>query len=179
MIIFLTNEIPLHIDEVEILLDKVQGNPEASAILLDYRTKNFTEEFLADYENDKLQKKLGLKERTVADWKKIFRIGDDGNGGYRILGYKGEDVSFEIPEKIGKKPVTAIDNMAFSPKALYITHEMRITRYSLETVIIPDSITSIGHSAFSDCTKSCSIVYRGKTFAPDEFEEYCRSNFPS
>lgn len=178
VIVFLTNEIPLRIDEVEILLDKVQGNPEASAILLDYRNRNFTEDFLEKYENDKLQKELGLKERTAAEWRKIFRLGSDGEGGYIILGYKGKDVDVEIPEKIGKKPVTAIADMAFSLKEPYISHEIRNTRYLLETVIIPDSVTAIGSEVFAECRKLNSIVYRGKTFTPNEFEDYCVHNVP-
>lgn len=177
VIIFLIDEIKLRFDEVEALLDKVRGNPEASALLLDYRKRNFPEDYLEKYEYDKLQKELGLIERTVAEWKKIFRLGDDGNGGYMILGYKGKDTSIEIPEKIGKKPVTAIGDLAFSPETPYLKQEIRGTLKMLETVIIPDSVTAIGTDVFREC-QNLSIVYREKTFTPDEFKEYCRQNVP-
>lgn len=179
VVLFLTNEIPLRIDEVEILLDKIQGNIEATAILLDYRKRTFSEEFLEKYENDKLQKDLGLKERTIADWKKIFSLGDDGDDGYIILGYKGKDVNVDIPEKIGKKPVTAIDDSAFSPfDDRNILDGTSNRRLLLESVFIPDSVTYIGHNVFWGCDNLSSIVYLGKTFTPEEFEDYCSHNFP-
>lgn len=178
MVIFLTQEKLLRIDEVDLLLEKILGNPEASALLLDYRARNFSEEFLKKYETDKLNKELGLKEHTVTEWKQIYRLGDDGNGGYKITGYKGKDLNVEIPEKIGKKLVTAIDDYAFSAEALHITHEIRNIRSLLETVIIPDSVTSIGNKVFSFCKSLNCIVYRGKTFTPDEFEECCHPKKP-
>ncbi len=178
MVIFLTQEKLLRINEVDFLLDEMAGDPEASALLLDYKAQNFSEKFLEKYETDKLNKELGLKERTVAEWKKIYRLADDGNGGYKILGYKGDEVNVEIPAKIGKKPVTAIDDYAFSAEAPHITHAIRDIRRSLETVIIPDSVTSIGVKVFSFCNKLNCIVYRGKEFTPEEFEDYLHPQDP-
>ncbi len=172
IVIFLTQEKLLRIDEVDLLLEIMAGNPEVSALLLDYRARNFSEKILEKYETDKLNKELGLKERTVAEWKQIYRLGDDGSGGYKILGYKGDEVNVEIPAKIGKKPVTAIDDHAFSANAPHITIAMRNIRKLLETVIIPDSVTSIGVKVFSSCKKLKCIVYRGKEFTPEEFDEY-------
>ncbi len=178
MVVFLTREKMLDIDEVDLLLEEMAGNPEASALLLDYRARNFSEKILEKYETDKLNKELGLKERTAADWKQIYRLGDDGNGGYKILGYKGGEVNVEIPAKIGKKPVTAIGDHAFSGEAPHITHAIRDIRRSLETVIIPDSVTFVGIKVFSFCNKLNCIIYRGKEFTPDEFEDYFHPQDP-
>ena len=58
----------------------------------------------------------------------------DGNG--TITVYKGQDTLLVIPRSIGGVLVTAIGDYVFSDKGL-------------EKVIIPDSVTSIGGSAFS------------------------------
>jgi|GEM_PF-3992194 len=59
----------------------------------------------------------------------------NGSGTVMITGYRGADTSIEIPSTLDGKTVTAIGNNAFSEK-------------SLEDVIIPGSIRTIGDYAF-------------------------------
>ena len=59
------------------------------------------------------------------------------------------DTSIYIPAVIEGKPVTEIGTSAFQ----YCT--------SLEKIVIPDSVTTIGDYAFSDCDELTTVYYRG------------------
>jgi hypothetical protein len=57
-------------------------------------------------------------------------------GDLEIISYKGSNISVVIPSKIGRWPVTSIRFLTFYNKRL-------------TSVVIPDSVTSIGQSAFN------------------------------
>ena len=69
----------------------------------------------------------------------VYGAKDDGNGGIIITDYRGIGGDITIPEKINGKPVTAIAEYAF--------RECR----SLESVVIPNSVTTIGSRPFIFC----------------------------
>lgn len=52
-----------------------------------------------------------------------------------IIAYTGTDTTVTIPNEMGGKPVTSIGDSAFEQK-------------TVTSVVIPDSVTSIGNSAF-------------------------------
>ena len=60
--------------------------------------------------------------------------------GVIITDYKGGKTDIEIPSEINGKPVTAIGEEAF------------FNRYSLKSVVIPSSVTTIGSFAFYGCS---------------------------
>ena len=62
-----------------------------------------------------------------------------GDGTVNIRGYVGNAATLSIPAKIDGKSVTGIDDMAF--------YEC----ISLNSITIPDGVTTIGYSAFSGC----------------------------
>ena len=62
-----------------------------------------------------------------------------------ITGYTGEGGDVEIPSTIDGVPVTSIDEYAFFQS-------------SVKSVIIPDSVTSIGNRAFQACFDLTSIT---------------------
>ncbi|MEI6796173.1 MAG: leucine-rich repeat domain-containing protein, partial [Methanomassiliicoccales archaeon] len=62
-----------------------------------------------------------------------------------ITGYTGVGGIITIPSTLGGYPVVAIDNIAFA------------LCYSLTSVTIPDSVTSIGYAPFGSCTSLVSI----------------------
>ena len=77
--------------------------------------KGFERSTPREEKKDKIEKALGIKERTIADWKKLFTfITTDGE--ITIKSYKGTDPIVAVPEFIGKNPVTAIDKADFSEK---------------------------------------------------------------
>ncbi len=62
----------------------------------------------------------------------------NSEGGAVITSYGGGLSVVEIPEKLGGKPVTEIDEWAFFDSAV-------------EKVVLPDSVKTIGYGAFSTC----------------------------
>lgn len=116
---------------------KAVGRADLTGIFLDYKRNNYTEEELEKYENDRFEKELGLKERTIGEWTKIFKIRSGGETA-SINRYIGRDSCVEIPENIGKYKVVEIDNSAF--KMLPIT-----------SITFPKTIKRIGFNAFCAC----------------------------
>lgn len=79
---------------------------------------------------------------SVAEGESDYLIG--GNG--QITGYLGTDwAHLEIPQAVNGTQVTGIAAEAFQGRA------------AIETVTLPASVTSIGASAFADCSKLRSI----------------------
>ena len=67
-----------------------------------------------------------------------------------ITGYTGSGGAVTIPSSIGGLPVTAIGEAAFSPG--YRGNQ------SIISVTIPDSVSSIGQGAFSECSDLTSVT---------------------
>ncbi|MBQ7761567.1 MAG: leucine-rich repeat domain-containing protein [Clostridia bacterium] len=110
---------------------------ELTSVLLDYKRSTYSNEELEKYENDRLDKELGLKELTISDWTRIFRI-KSYDGKAMIRRYMGKDTSVVIPEKMGKYAVVEIDPQAFAG-------------CEITSIELPKTITKIGDCAFSGC----------------------------
>lgn len=78
----------------------------------DYLKENYSAGEAQKIKDDSKLKNLGLKERSVADWKKLFKLKDTENG-IIITQYIGKDPNVEVHEFIGKKPVIGIASGAF------------------------------------------------------------------
>ena len=69
-----------------------------------------------------------------------------------IFGYIGSGGAVNIPSTIDGKPVTEIEVNAFSLKTEYLVdsyaHVSEGKNYNLTSVVIPDSVTTIGNGAF-------------------------------
>ena len=113
-------------------------------------------------------KDLGLMDRTVADWKKIFKLKDLGDG-YMITKYLDTAPDVIIPEHIGKKPVISIDRGVFS--------ESNIT--SLESPVAPYLSDFFGWDVFptlriygKDDSKKKYRVVPIESAKPDQFVSF-------
>lgn len=155
---YFTSEKLLDIDDVEKLEDLIGSNVEINAILLDYKNKNFSPDFVDKHTNDKIEKEIGIKERTLTEWKKIYTLeNDDKNGGYILKSYKDENQEIIIPDTIGKKKVTAIGEYCFSPGQHRLSKNIRAIREKITSVLIPECVKEIGDKAFYDCKSLTSI----------------------
>ena len=138
----------IDLDYLNELIEKAstENKTECLAYLVDYKNKTYSVEKIDEIENDKIEKKLGLKELSLADWKKIYTLALE-NDGYIIKKYKGVDTDVIIPGEIAGKPVVEIGKKAFAKNE------------NIFSVIIPESVITICGEAFKDCTNLTSITF--------------------
>ena len=147
------------LDEISKYLEMFAGNVELTAMVLEIKKRHFTAEKVDKIEKDKLEKELGIKGRTLTEWKKIYTLeNDDKNGGYLLKSYKDENKEIIIPDTIGKKKVTAIGEYCFSPAQHRLSENIGAIREKITSVLIPDSVTSIGYGAFEGCSSLTSVT---------------------
>lgn len=143
------------------LEDRLEQAAKANAVacaawLLDWQNRNMSQKEKAK----KAENALALKAPTVAEIRKIWPHKKGSDGGITITGYNGEDVDIEVPAVIGKTPVTAIANSCFSS---YGHPDRRdFFQSQLRSVVLPDSITSIGTMVFSHCEALESVTLPAK-----------------
>ena len=89
-----------------------------------------------------------------------FELSEDGKS-YFITGYNGANTNLIIPVTYNGKPVTSIDKYAF-----YGYNNDNI----ITSIVIPDSIASIGKGAFSWCTNLTSVYI-------SNLEAWCNMDF--
>lgn len=131
------------------------------AALLDYKQKTYTTKKVAKAKQNAQDKELGLKEKTLADWRKTLKITKRGER-YVVTGVKesyAEDaviwnktapdgVEIVIPAQIGGIPVD-VDVQAFRDCAY------------IKTIIIEEGLTAIGNSAFYNCRRLRDVYIPG------------------
>ena len=97
-----------------------------------------------------------------------FEYGVLDDGTVEITGYKGSEQKVDIPEKINKKSVTRIGNLAFKnctkitsiampDSVVYIGRSAFYNCTSLKSITIPDGVKEIGYAAFSECDGLVSV----------------------
>lgn len=129
-------------EDIDNLISYCSEHKETADImrwLIDYKEKNFTHEEIIKKADEQTKKALGIMERTVSDWKKIFKFSVKG-GKTIIKGYVSTDENLCIPEKIGNNEVVAIDDGAFSRCS------------QIKNISFPSGIETIGAGAFAMCT---------------------------
>ena len=126
------------IDLLDETMDKNELPIEVRARLLDHKHTCYTQEELDEYETEQLEKSLGIRELSLADWEKILTL-QKTKSGYVVVGCKSKDPQVVIPESIEGTPVTAIADRAF------------FHCETIQTLSVPDSVESIGKKAFAEC----------------------------
>ncbi len=131
---------------------------ECTAWLLDF--KNRTADFAAEREKTEKRKmaELNAAPDSVMMMKKIWSYKKREDGTLVITSYKGNDTVVTVPEKIGKGIVTAIGAGAFSANSGGCagmvtstgTWEMQNARRKITRITLPETIKSIGASAFAE-----------------------------
>lgn len=147
----------LTLDELDGYIALCHHAPSVMAYLLDYKALHYSVQEQDELAQDKLDKALGLKARTVAEWKQMFTLATDGED-IRINGYRGTDTHADVPPTIGKRHVRAIGRAAFSPWADRITDTVVARRGALSSVTVSDGVTAIGARAFAGCRALRSVI---------------------
>ncbi len=129
---------------------------ECSAYLLDF--KNRTADLSAERAKaeKKLERELNADPNSVSELKKIWKYKKREDGSIIITGYKGNRTEITVPDKIGKSPVTAIGEYAFSPNAPRVTEEQALTRCRITKITLPETVVTIGEDAFGG-SGACAV----------------------
>lgn len=115
--------------------------------------------FLLDYKNRKFgQAKVSINAPTVAQMKLIWAFGNNSDGTLKLKSYKGTDTEIIVPQQIGKKAVTVLDDEVFSVFASGVTDAQVAHRRTIRQVVVPEGITQIGSMAFAGCKGITSII---------------------
>ena len=129
---------PIAINEIDEYLTTAAEKATVTAFLLEYKAKHYSAAKIEKNAQDNEDKELGLKEKTLAEWRKTFAL----SSGKEIIieRYKGKDAVVCIPAQIEGKPVVTIGTSAFE-------------RHSeITDITIPASVTTIAWFAFDGCT---------------------------
>ena len=141
----------IKLEELNEYIEKANGTVAVKAFLLDYKTMHYSVEKQEKHETDRFEKKLGIKELSTTDLKKIwaYKVLEDDT--LELTKYKGDSTEIYIPERIGKKKVTRLTDGLFSPEKIVNDVSRQNALRSITSVSIPNSVTSIGNGAFSGC----------------------------
>lgn len=148
---------PIAINELDDYLTDASEKTSVTVFLLEYKAKHYSAEKVEKHAQDNEDKALGLKEKTLAEWRKVFAL----SSGVEIIieRYKGKDEVVCIPAQIEGKPVVTIGAGAFE------------RRNEITDITIPANVTTIAWFAFDDCT-NMTIHAPAGSYA----EQYAKEN---
>lgn len=164
------------LNELDRYINDAESSTTIRIALLEYKMQLYPTEKLEEMENIQFEKSIGLRQKTLRDYREEFIISKTGNY-YTIEGYKGCASSISLPSHINGIPVrihlchekfcevylengyTEINDFAFSGCE------------NLENVIIPESVTEIGNYAFCQCINLCHISHNNN-FKKDSFWDF-------
>jgi hypothetical protein len=142
-----------------------KGTVEITNRLIEYQNKLYPIEKVFEMQNEEMEKAIGIREKTLADYRKEFGLNKDGD---TIKSYKGKGPTVLIPGNIKGKAVKiaekAFENCA-NIQVVYIDEGvtsigdyafLRCT--SLQSITIPDSVTSITWGVFRGCESLQSVT---------------------
>jgi hypothetical protein len=108
-----------------------------------------------------LEKELMQDPLSAAELKKIWSYKTQPDGTLVLTSYKGDEQEITVPERIGRKAVTALGEFLFSP----MTPEgkgkpaaRRAVMTNIRSVVLPSAVTHIGERAFYGCHSLTDIT---------------------
>jgi hypothetical protein len=152
MLAFVKKMEPEEIDSY-INLSVEKGTVEITNRLIEYQNKLYPIEKVFEMQNEEMEKAIGIREKTLADYRKEFKIVKGGDC-YVITGYKSENPGVIIPGKI-KDISVKIDIKAF------------LDCNCIQSVYIDEGVTEIRYGAFYNCKNLESITIPGSLTETD------------
>lgn len=127
---------PIPPAELDRHMENVRDDPEFTDLMVRLKNQWYSPSRLARMEKDKEDKAFGLKPYSAEEWRKTFRFTVNDKGGYTVTGYKeGNDVVC-IPDRIGKRTVTAVRILS------------DFAEYAPSVFIVPETVTNVDVDAF-------------------------------
>ena len=144
---------------------------EQFVMLVNYKNSNYTNAQIEKYEQDELMKELGIKERTLKDWRNLFEL-KKSDGCYNIIRYRSNKSDVVIPSLINGIPVRKIRQNAFyhsqDIRSVTISEGVELIEsfafnncHNLSLVNIPKSTVTIGPLCFNKCENVTILVKKG------------------
>ena len=152
---YLTRLSKVSIDKIDELIERAGNKTEIKAVLMEYKNKRFTKAAVEKKNQDTIDKELGIKERSPAEWKKEFMLKNVGEDGICIEKYKGSEELAYIPEMIGKRRVVGINMGRFidNPVKLWLPNSLIVPRSPISrSEIGPGSMVEFGQYFISENT---------------------------
>jgi hypothetical protein len=151
-------------EEIDRYIALTENNSEIRAMLLEYKNRLYPPETLEKMEEIQTEKDFGLREMTLADYKKIFSIKKQ-DGVYVITNYKEGLDTVYIPAAIRGISVQIAMSGCETVREVYLEEgfsQIGNKAFSeccnLRSITIPDSVTSIDEGAFEGCSSLTSVT---------------------
>lgn len=128
------------VDDIDAMIKQCVNDqkPQLNSFLLQYKERAFSRAQIAAAEEDKVNRDLGLREKTLAEWRKEYVVKIENQAVF-LNKYKGSDETVVVPAHVGGHCVVELGEKAF-------TH-----CETVRTVIIPEGVKCIGWRCFWGC----------------------------
>ena len=154
-------------EEIDRYIALTENNLEIRAMLLEYKNRLYPPETLEKMEEIQTEKDFGIREKTLADYKKIFSIKKQDDV-YVITNYKGGLDTVYIPAAIRGISVQIAMSGCETVREVYLEEgfsQIGNKAFSeccnLRSITIPDSVTNIGVEAFCGCSRLAIVQFNG------------------
>ena len=169
-------------EEIDRYIAMAENNAEIRAMLLEYKNRLYPPEILEKMKEIQTEKDFGIREKTLADYKKLFSIKKQ-DGVYVITKYKGESDTVTVPAAIKGISVRFSLKRCATVKTVYLEEgiaqieEKAFSKCSsLQNVTVPKSVKSIGKEAFCYCKALVNLRFTGSKAAWQAIEKGERWN---
>lgn len=136
---------------------------QGTAILLEYRERNFTKEEVAAFIERNELLEIGLVPPTFTELERNWLVHEEDDGALKIIRYRGKKFQERMPSQLedGRKILGTFHQMngAYRPlKKLVLEEGIRFLDQetfcrceTLEEIILPESLESMGLGCFASC----------------------------
>lgn len=162
--LLIAEQVKFSLEDIDECVERCIKNEylEVTAILLEYKNNNFTNEEIADYNEQNELVEIGLQLPTVKQLKDKWHV-VKVDGGFKITGYKGKNTTEIIPEMTSSNvPIIGVSNgkgKTFEPiQNLTIDAKIEALQYnvfegckSLREINLPETVSKFRDNCFTNC----------------------------